>query len=193
MTDVDEALRADAQRWRAAQATDLDLDGLFNISMLTRPRHRRRSAIIVAAAAVVVATAGLGLAVNRSHNHSPKGATTNHSVPSSSATSNKPPTPSSSAPARLPGLGSPPPGQRTLLKTSGTTDDTSTIAQSTGRGELYAACIGGGTIKIHMPGSGGFDLDCTGMASGASIPKLSTTVRVTHVHNQTWRVAVFGH
>ncbi|HZZ97667.1 MAG TPA: hypothetical protein VFE19_11645 [Jatrophihabitantaceae bacterium] len=105
----------------------------------------------------------------------------------------KSPTPNSSAPTLLPGLGSPPRGQRTLLKFSGTTNHTSTIAASAGRGELYAACIGGGTIKVNMIGSGGFDVNCTGMASGASLPRLSTSVKVTHVTNQTWRIAVFGH
>jgi hypothetical protein len=95
--------------------------------------------------------------------------------------------------ASLSGLGDGPPGDHQLLSTTGSGNQTLTAARNSGgRGELDASCIGGGKITVDMPGHGGFEVDCTGYASGASLPTIGTTVRVSGVTTQQWRVAAFG-
>ncbi|MCW2494660.1 hypothetical protein [Jatrophihabitans sp.] len=94
-------------------------------------------------------------------------------------------------------LGDAPSGERSLLSKgsaslTGSGDATVPIAASTGYGRVYAACIGGGTISISVPGHGGFNVDCTGYAAGANLPTLGTTLTVSGVTNQHWRVAAFG-
>ena len=79
-----------------------------------------------------------------------------------------------------------------MLRSAGHDNRTWTIEQATGRGEMYAACLGGGSIKIEMPGHGGFDVDCTGTPAGMSLPSMGRTVRITKVAGQHWQVAVFG-
>jgi hypothetical protein len=94
----------------------------------------------------------------------------------------------------LPKLGSGPAGDRTLLNRSGTGNETDAIKPTSGRGELDAVCIGGGKISVDIPGAGGFDVNCTGVASGASLPDLGSgsKVTITGVTDQQWRVAAFG-
>jgi hypothetical protein len=194
--DVDDALRMDADRWRAAQKLELelDLDSTLETVLAAPHRSRRRGlAVVAAAAAVVVASGGVALVANRVDTRAPRPAATKVSAPTTHSTT--PPTPvvsSSSAPARLPTLGPPPPGQQTLLRSSGHDNQTWNIKRATGRGEIYVACLGGGMIKFEMPGHGGFDVDCTGIATGASLPSLGRTVRIRQVTGQHWQIAVFG-
>ena len=187
MIDLDEVLRADADRWKAVQTVRLDLDAALEDAVATRHR-RRRLVALAAAAAVVLVVAGVALIANLFDTGAPH-------RPAADAVPTVAHSNLSSAPAgvRLPGLGTPPADQRTLLRASGHGDQTWHIVPATGRrGEVYAVCLNGGSITINLPGHGGFDVDCTGTPAGASLPTLGRTVRISRAAAQEWRIAVFG-
>lgn len=193
MTDLDQLLRADARDWRSTQTTDLDLDAALQRSVHGGTgRARRPRALAAAAAAAAVAAAAVTLAV---HQH--QGRPSHHGSATPAAPVSSPPP--SSAPVttpvttpRLSGLGRPEPGQRTLLTASGTTEQAADVAATSGPESVYAACIGGGSITVVVPGRVSFSVVCDGTATGGQFPGGGRSLLITGVRHQHWHVAVFG-